>query len=530
MKSVKFVFVMLMMAAFTTLSLSAADFKVGDIKYRVLSGNTVSIENYKKAKGDVKIPVQAMDPKTRTTYKVVAIEPEAMKGCKATSITIPATIEKVGNDAFRKSKNLRSVTWRASCKIPSMAFAECKELRNVTIDNVMTKSIENGAFTGTGITTLVIPGSIEQIADNAFSGCPNLREVNFEESDGDLKLSAAFTGSSVRKLIVNRNIVGKSTASQGLGSVQEIEVGPQASYLNGNVFKGMKGIRTYKFYDVLLSPPYSLNFDEERHKETMKTHDAIIAAMTSSGKVIADDKEYTPAEYAATTDKNAFLEKWNVVLEMASNSPNQKVLKEAYAAINPSQITMHKDVAEETLLEVIDNVYAPKKSYSTGERYFLQQSGNNLIQFIAIDNGYTANSNMETWANADMLRKDIKNDAHKKEYQKLYEIVGWINPNNGGNSDEKMMQLVALCGLGRWQEAAKLFPSVHESVTYRGDKAAPTALTYMQTVIAENGQDVPTPSYTKKEPVKPATRPAPVKQPKQQPAPANKKSPEIIIH
>ena len=56
------------------------------------------------------------------------------------------------------------------------AFAECPDLKSVTLPNTMI-FIDYNAFRQSGITTLRVPDNVYYIADGAFNSCPNLKAV-----------------------------------------------------------------------------------------------------------------------------------------------------------------------------------------------------------------------------------------------------------------------------------------------------------------------------------------------------------------
>ena len=101
------------------------------------------------------------------------------------SYTIPATITvngnkytvtKIGYEAFRKCKNLTSITLPNTIKrIHEYAFETCSGLKSINIPNSV-EQIDSWSFNGTSITTVRLPNSIKDI-DFAFNGCKSLTTV-----------------------------------------------------------------------------------------------------------------------------------------------------------------------------------------------------------------------------------------------------------------------------------------------------------------------------------------------------------------
>ncbi|MBD5111619.1 MAG: leucine-rich repeat domain-containing protein [Ruminococcaceae bacterium] len=105
------------------------------------------IVRYNGTGGDVVIPAEI------NGMRVAEIESRAFENCVGlTGITIPGSVESIGEDAF----------------------ANCVNLSSVTIENGV-REIDEYAFSGcTALTRLDIPESVVEIERFAFSGCLNL--------------------------------------------------------------------------------------------------------------------------------------------------------------------------------------------------------------------------------------------------------------------------------------------------------------------------------------------------------------------
>ena len=129
--------------------------------------------------------------------KVNYIGTRAFQGCTSlTSLTVDSSNTKYGsadNMIYTKDTNslvcvapglAGSVTIPANVQaIDNEAFSGCTKLESVTIPNGITK-IERNAFRGcTGLTTISLPASISQLVDNPFSGCTNLTTLTVDSSN-----------------------------------------------------------------------------------------------------------------------------------------------------------------------------------------------------------------------------------------------------------------------------------------------------------------------------------------------------------
>jgi len=207
----------------------------GDFRYWVSNG-TVIISEYIGSGGAVVIP-SAIDGKP-----VVCIGDYALSPCRActglTSVTIPNSVTRIGNNAFTDARNLTSVAIPNSVtSIGDNAFTFCIVLTSVAIGNCVA-SIGDGAFSYCpNLTSIVvgasnatyssqdgvlynkakteliqypggksggitIPNGVTRIKDNAFARCSGLTSVTLGNSvasigDGAFKYCSGLTSVTI---------------------------------------------------------------------------------------------------------------------------------------------------------------------------------------------------------------------------------------------------------------------------------------------------------------------------------------------
>lgn len=220
----------------------------GDWNYTIVDSKkkTIEITKYKDNKAVVKIPTD-ITGKDKKKYKVVSIGRKAFYENDAIKeVTIPASVEKIGANAFIDCYKLSKVTFEkdSKCKyiyggafactgitkiiIPSTveclygsdgessiwgAFERCSKLKTVVFENESKcKLIGPGTFCFTAISAINIPCSVIKISGydydfGAFQGCQSLQKVTFAsgskcESIGE----AAFYNTAITSITIPASV------------------------------------------------------------------------------------------------------------------------------------------------------------------------------------------------------------------------------------------------------------------------------------------------------------------------------------
>ncbi len=138
------------------------------IRYRVYTGQgTAAVAGMEvDAAPDVVIPETLP-----TGERVTAILPKAFIKTGICSVTLPDSIEVIGESAFRNCLSLTSADLGdGAMDIHRYAFMNCTSLSDVRLSE-NTKAIYDGAFTSCALTSLILPGSIDTLG-TAFNGNP----------------------------------------------------------------------------------------------------------------------------------------------------------------------------------------------------------------------------------------------------------------------------------------------------------------------------------------------------------------------
>lgn len=207
----------------------SSDFQVNGIHYNILSiekrtcviaspmlntvgtvtaganSNVIRRPNPNLYSGDLIIP---QNPEFRGhQLTVVGIEDCAFYMCSGLiSISIPATVETIGELAFYGCKNLTKVSGPINASIGMGAFAGCTSLRDINLGKCT--RISPQAFDSCkSLASVIIPASVKIIEEEAFANCGNLSKVEIKNGSTTLSIKKnIFNGSPIKDLYIGRNL------------------------------------------------------------------------------------------------------------------------------------------------------------------------------------------------------------------------------------------------------------------------------------------------------------------------------------
>ncbi len=138
--------------------------------------------------GEIVIPAEYNGKPVR------AIAQEGFAGSRIEKVTIPATVDTLGNAAFLHCGSLKEVVFEEGSvltQIPRGAFANCAKLTDITLPDGIT-DIGYGAFTGCeNLTVLAFPAGLKTIGDEAFY-LSGLEEARLPDGITDIGYGAFY--------------------------------------------------------------------------------------------------------------------------------------------------------------------------------------------------------------------------------------------------------------------------------------------------------------------------------------------------
>ena len=162
---------------------ASLSFKKDDFYYKVLDNNSVSISGPTNRNSTDPLTI----PETVTagnTFNVTAIGSNSFSSCRATSLTIPASVTSIGTQAFFGSSFAEIILAEGNTayivedhvlyNIDKTTLVYCcpNGMSGSFVIPETVKKIESGAFMGTYLTTLTIPEGIEEFSSAFYTfGC-----------------------------------------------------------------------------------------------------------------------------------------------------------------------------------------------------------------------------------------------------------------------------------------------------------------------------------------------------------------------
>ena len=187
------------------------------------------------------------------TYSVVQIGENAFKNCSSvTTFNIPETVSLINKHAFAGCTSIESISILGVESLYS-AFENCTSLKSVELGNQL--SYIAGSFSGcTALTSIVLPGSLQNISSSSFEGCTNLESVTIGDDLVIIGDKAFANCSKLENLTLPETItyIGER-AFENCSTFTSITLPSNLKYIKNSAFKGCTGITSITIPGKVLS-------------------------------------------------------------------------------------------------------------------------------------------------------------------------------------------------------------------------------------------------------------------------------------
>lgn len=171
-------------------------------------------------------------PEEINSRAVAAIEKDTFSdNSRITSVTIPSSVEEVGEGCFCRCEKLKSVTFAGSMKVLDTFCNECPRLEGVSIPYGVTE-IRNSFRRCEALTDVTFSTSLSRLEDGCFRDDSALRQINW--STGLTFIGDAFDGcGALTELRIPKGVTEIRGAFDNCASLTKVDLPDSLLYLNG---------------------------------------------------------------------------------------------------------------------------------------------------------------------------------------------------------------------------------------------------------------------------------------------------------
>lgn len=168
----------------------------------------------------------------------LSIGQEAFSNCNITEITIPDSVQTIGNGAFRACKSLEKATLPENCSvIPYEMFSDCKKLSDIILPDSI-ETIGNNSFKNCkSLQQITLPENILSIGDSAFQNCA-LTSITLPENLKSIGSLAFAVNKTFKNIIIPDSV--ENIYSDSFTNTESLTIGASAkiqyNYSNDNVY------------------------------------------------------------------------------------------------------------------------------------------------------------------------------------------------------------------------------------------------------------------------------------------------------
>lgn len=275
-----------------------------------ISGELVIPETY--GEGELQAPVKE-------------IAQEAFRGATITSLTIPASVTKIGMAAFANCESLSTVTFADGItveELPQAIFGFCGNLQQFNIPQTVKVIGEKAFYNCAKITEVQLPSAVEKVMHGAFQGCNALEKVTLNEGLEFIGESA-FYYSGVREItlpstikdttVVDENGVAKTSYGISMGAfhscenLEKVVIKSQIATIRAGVFGYCPSLKTVYLPATIKKIEGAFYADNKFYSGHAFHHNGALTDVYFAGTAeqwLEVSVDNTPASYEGTSYNN----------------------------------------------------------------------------------------------------------------------------------------------------------------------------------------------------------------------------------
>ena len=185
-------------------------------------------------------------PETIEGVRVTAIADRAFYGCdKITSVTIPSSVQTIGDQAFTSCLALRTATIKeGATSLGKSAFRYCYSLTSVSLPSTLHAIDDYAFYKCLALTSINVPNGVDRLGDNAFADCEKLAQVTLPASVVSIG-EYCFSGCKALTAInLPTGLSAIATAVfNGCSSLQQVIIPDGVQRIYGLAFRNCTGLR-----------------------------------------------------------------------------------------------------------------------------------------------------------------------------------------------------------------------------------------------------------------------------------------------
>lgn len=179
-------------------------------------------------------------------FPVTKVGSYAFSGRQYEVVTIPNSVNEIGNGAFSSNSTLKSITLPAGLtSIASSMFSNCSKLTNVKVGEQVTSIQEDAFYNCISLKEIRLPNKVRIIHDGAFSRCYKLKEVTMGSKLTRIGQRAFNMNYDLKKVSFPKSLKKiDDSAFESCTDLASISFKNPETKLGKRVFQGCKSLAT----------------------------------------------------------------------------------------------------------------------------------------------------------------------------------------------------------------------------------------------------------------------------------------------